>query len=360
MASFISAPIKFASNCAGRLKSSAESYLLRVSGKLPPVRWVTWEITEACNSKCRLCSIWKHGKRQDTLTLEEIKKVFSDPLFKNLEILLITGGEAALRDDLLDILLFISQKLPKARPTISTNALLPDRVLGVVDAILEKGLCIDVGVSLDGVGEHHDQIRGVPGNFQKVDYLLDKLIELKKKHGDRLSFVAGQTLHPITVDYIDETKKYAREKGVAHFMQLYDEAPYYHNMGDATIAERDMEKLAAKVRADQPSFHNETLLTILKNKIINFDCFTMRTFFILRSNGDIMPCLRLCDTKIGNVRDSSPSEIWNSKPAWDARRKVMDCKGCANTWATDWSCQSNSLPFARQLFSYFAKKHLKK
>ena len=79
---------------------------MQATGKLPAVKYLTWEITDACNSKCQTCNIWKHGKSPDVLTFEEIKKVFSDPLFKDLEVLLITGGEAVLRDDLLDILLF--------------------------------------------------------------------------------------------------------------------------------------------------------------------------------------------------------------------------------------------------------------
>ncbi len=333
---------------------------LQLTGRLPPVRWLTWEITDACNSKCRLCNIWKQKANPDTLTFAEIKKVFCDPLFKDLEILLITGGEAALRDDLLDILLFIHERLPKARPTISTNALLPDRVLGIVTALLEKGLCIDVGVSLDGVGEHHDAVRGVPGNFKKVDSLFDRLATLKGQYGNKLNFVAGQTLHPMTLPYIDETKKYAQKKGVPYFVQLYDEAPYYHNAGSATISAPDMITLADKVREQEPSFHNETLLTILKDGIIKFDCFTMRSFFILRANGDVMPCLRLCDVKIGNVRQTPPSEIWRSAAAWEVRKRVRACLGCANTWATDWSRQSDPLPFAKQLTTAFFKRRFKK
>jgi len=336
------------------------SKYMQATGKLPAVKYLTWEITDACNSKCQTCNIWKHGKSPDVLTFEEIKKVFSDPLFKDLEVLLITGGEAVLRDDLLDILLFAHEKMPKARPTISTNGLLPDRVLGVVKAMLEKGLCIDVGISLDGVGEHHDMVRGVPGNFKKTEYLIDQLAILKKQYGDKLGYVAGQTLHPLTLPYIDETQKYAKEKNLSYFVQLYDEAPYYHNEGSTKISDEQNKQMIEKVCQQEPSFHNETLLTILKNKIIKFDCFTMRSFFILRANGDVMPCLRLCDIKIGNVRETAPSEIWRSKAAQDTRKKVRSCMGCANTWATDWSCQSNPVPFVKELTAAFFKYHFSK
>jgi len=344
-----------------RLRSVAYYKLSQMTGHLPPVRAITWEITDACNSRCRLCNIWKHGKSPDVLTLEEIKKVFSDPLFRNLERVLITGGEAVLRKDMLDILIFIHEKLPKVkRPTLSTNALAPDRVLSVVKGALEAGMDIDLGISLDGVGEHHDMVRGVPGNFQKVDYLLDNLLALKKDYGERLTFTVGQTLHPMTLPYVDETMEYARKKGVHHFLQLYDEAPYYHNEGGTRLSPEDTDRLMAAVRKDRPSFHNEMLLRILRDKIIRFDCFTMRTFFILRCNGDVMPCLRLCDRRIGNVRTESPSAIWHGKAAAAVREEIRNCRGCGNTWATDWSCEANYLPFADMLKAAEEKQRLLK
>jgi MoaA/NifB/PqqE/SkfB family radical SAM enzyme len=57
---------------------------------------------------------------------------------------------------------------------------------------MKNGITLDVGVSLDGIGEVHDKIRGVPGNFAKADWLLHKLVELKnKKYHEKLSIAAG-------------------------------------------------------------------------------------------------------------------------------------------------------------------------
>jgi len=326
-----------------------------IVGRRNKVRWLTWEATDACNSRCQLCSIWQTKQSPDLLSSEEIKKAFSDPLFKDLEVLLITGGEPVLRDDLFELISFIHDKYPKVRFTLSTNGLLPDKVIKVVEASLKKGIGIDVGISLDGIGEHHDLMRGVKGNFEKVDYLVNQLVSLKKEFCD-LGLVLGQTLHPLTLSYVDEVKTYAEKHGITYLAQIYDEGPYYDNIGKSNIVSEEIAKMTEIVKKFEPSFHNEILLKILKDKIVEFDCFTLRSFFILRCNGDVMPCLRLCDIKIGNVRESSPSEIWNSEVAREARKTVKACKGCANTWATDWSMESNFIPFSKMLFSAFVKK----
>jgi len=348
-------PIRWSKRFASLLAPYLHNKWLRLTGRLPKVKWVTWEITDACNSRCQLCDIWKQKPSADMLTLDEVKKVFSDPLLKDLEMVLITGGEAAMRQDLLDIILFIHNKAPKAKFTISTNALLPDRVLKVTEAALDAGADIFVGISLDGIGAHHDEIRGVKGNYEKADYLLNKLLEMKKRYCERLGITIGQTIHPLTLNYIEEVEKYAKDKGVEYLAQLYDEAPYYHNIGKSNIKDAETERMIALIGKMEPSFHNEVVMKILREKMIRFECYSMRSFFILKANGDVMPCLRLCGIKIGNVREHSPSAIWTGPEAEKARKLIADCKGCSNTWATDWSMQSSFLSFFPQLWSSFIK-----
>jgi hypothetical protein len=66
----------------------------------------------------------------------------------------------------------------------------------------------------------------------------------------------------------------------------------------------------------------------------------MRTFFLLRCNGSISPCLRYSDVSAGNLKLQSPDEIWDSEPAWQTRYLVKNCRGCSNSWATDWSFEA--------------------
>jgi MoaA/NifB/PqqE/SkfB family radical SAM enzyme len=337
-----------------------DSLKTRLTGRPEKVRWVTWEVTDACNSRCVLCDIWKTKRSDLVLTLEEVKKTFSDPLFRDLEGVLLTGGEPVLRSDLLEIILFIHQQIPRAKFTLSTNAILPDRVLEVVRAAATAGVCLDLGVSLDGIGEHHDRIRGIPGNFEKVDYLLKELVKLRAQYPNQLLIVAGLTLHPLTVEYVQEVEDYAKKMGVHFIVQLYDEAPYYHNVGKSAAAEKldsDTIKMLREVERLQPSMHNSIVGKLLREKTIKFRCYAFSSFFLLRANGDMMPCLRMSSVKLGNVREATPSQIWFSAKAQEMRRTVRNCAGCGNTWATDWSMYNNVWPFLG-LFPRFIVRRL--
>ena len=62
---------------------------------------VNFPITDNCNSKCRMCNVWK-DKSENELLPEQIEQIYSDKLFKNVQHLGISGGEPTLRKDLLE------------------------------------------------------------------------------------------------------------------------------------------------------------------------------------------------------------------------------------------------------------------
>ena len=108
-----------------------------------------------------------------------------------------------------------------------------------------------------------------------------------------------------------------------------------------------------------PSFHNETLLSALTHKL-RYRCATMRTFFLLRCNGSVSPCLRYSDVSAGSVKLHSLCEIWHSKSAQASRKLVESCRGCSNSWATAWSFETWFLSFWRMRITLIAKKLLYK
>ena len=65
--------------------------------------------------------------------------------------------------------------------TIPTNGLLTDRIVERVDRICRECPTTQIGInlSLDGIGEEHDDIRGVPGNWDKSMATWARLKELQ-------------------------------------------------------------------------------------------------------------------------------------------------------------------------------------
>jgi len=311
-------------------------------------RWVVLMITDRCNSRCSHCNIWRQKPTENPLTPEEIESVFKDKLFKNVKYIIGTGGEATVRDDLEEIYLALHRALPKARLQLSTNALLPERTVKLVNTAMQHNINLDVGVSLDGIGEAHDKIRGVKGNFEKADWLLHKLVE------DRLGVTAGIVISDLTIDSIYDVRNYTKQLGIELVEAWYNTSSFYGNYN-----EKDKEKMKEKineiVKSQPPSLIKEKWLKWLKGGNIKFSCFALNTFCVIKTNGDMVPCLNLWNAKAGNIRDNSPTEIWNSEEAKKVRGIVKKCSGCLNSWGAGWSFASCGYPI---LFYYLRHSRL--
>lgn len=121
------------------------------------------------------------------MTVEEWDKVFAS-LGHSVEYLTFTGGEPFLRADLDEMVIAGYRRCRPSYITIPTNGLLTDRVLAAADRICSECQGTDVGInlSLDGVGDEHDDIRGVPGNWEKAMETWQGLKALKAKHANLL------------------------------------------------------------------------------------------------------------------------------------------------------------------------------
>jgi len=326
--------------------SGIKNRILRKTGESLKPKWIVFEVTDRCNSRCFHCNIWQRKPTKDILTPEEIDQTFRDPLFNDVSYIIMTGGEPTIRDDLEDIYLRIHRILPHATLQLSTNGLLTARVMNITKTALAHDIKFDIGISLDGIGEEHDRIRGIRGNFDKIDGLLHKLLNLRDKNPDKLTLAVGIVLSNQTLDSIERVRAYAKKMDLILIEQWYNEAPYYD------ICEKEMSisnKIINVVESQPPSLLQEKWLMALRGKSIKFPCFSMHTFFLLKCNGDVTPCLRFSDVKVGNIRENTPSEIWHSLSAKKARRAVKDCQGCLNGWGVDWSVSSVHYPI---LFYY--------
>ena len=217
-----------------------------------------------------------------------------------------------------------------------------ERTLECTQKCLEAGIQFDVGVSLDGIGEHHDEIRGVPGNYEKVDYLIQELKKLREKYPKQLFITAGTTISNLTIDYLDEYIEYCEKNDIAQTIAWYQEADYYGNHGDGI----GYDKTFDAVQKIEDSPRKEKWIEYLNTGKIEFNCYAMQTFFVLKNDGEVTPCLALCEKSAGNVKTQTPSEIWNSKKANELRNVVKKCNGCLNSWGYGWSAESEFYPIA--------------
>jgi 12,18-didecarboxysiroheme deacetylase len=143
-----------------RDSSKLPSHLLQFSADKKPV--VVWNMTRRCNLHCVHCySSSQNIHYADELTTEEAKEMIDDLAAFGCPVILFSGGEPLMREDLPELAQFAVDH--GIRAVISTNGTLITQEKA--NAFKKIGLSY-VGVSLDGICETHDRFRGKKGAFE--------------------------------------------------------------------------------------------------------------------------------------------------------------------------------------------------
>ncbi|MBI2846847.1 MAG: radical SAM protein [Chloroflexi bacterium] len=185
----------------GRQTPGMPHHLLQFSTDKRPI--VVWNSTRLCNLHCIHC-YYEARNRPDPgeLTTTEAKAMIDDLAAFGAPVLLFSGGEPILRDDLFELADYASKK--GIRAVLSTNGTLITR--DVARQIKKAGLGY-VGVSLDGIGAHNDKFRGKKGAFEDALKGIRNCIEIGQRVGLRLTITrhnAGDI--PSIFDLIEEER----------------------------------------------------------------------------------------------------------------------------------------------------------
>lgn len=165
----------------GRRSGDLPSHLLQFSIDKRPV--VVWNITNRCNLKCRHCYAHAKARPDDNeLSTAEGRQLIDDLAAYKAPVLLFSGGEPLMREDLPELAEYAVKK--GMRAVISTNGTLIDRDMA---AVLKKIGLSYVGISLDGRREINDVFRGVDNAFDQAMRGIDHCREAGIKVGLRFT-----------------------------------------------------------------------------------------------------------------------------------------------------------------------------
>lgn len=144
---------------------------------------VVWNMTRRCNLKCIHCySNSRNIRYENELTTEEGKELISDLAAFGAPVILFSGGEPLMREDLPELASFAVDR--GMRAVISTNGTL---LTGKTVDILKDIAVSYVGVSLDGMRTTHDRFRGVEGAFDMTMKGIRTCLDKGIKVGIRLT-----------------------------------------------------------------------------------------------------------------------------------------------------------------------------
>jgi len=302
-----------------------------------------WEITFACNMRCKHCGSSCDGFLPDELTTEEAVALCQDIGKLGLKYLTISGGEPFLRKDW--HLIAAALRKNNVIPVIITNGWFID------EDIIEKAFkakVSNIAISLDGLRRDHDFMRR-EGSFDRIM----KALDLLKEKGMSSSIVTS--LNKNNIKELPQLKELLIQKGVdswqlqiAVAMGNLLEHPHLilePLQVDTIIDFAYQTNLEGKILvylADCVGYYN--LKEVEVRKMVNptkknYDgfwrgCPAGKNSFGIRCNGNIIGCTSIRDDSYieANVRDIPLSELWEKEDAfaWNRNLTGNDLKGFCN------------------------------
>jgi radical SAM protein with 4Fe4S-binding SPASM domain len=149
------------------------------SGTFHRLKTIKLKLTDYCNLRCPKCDYWKKDERDDIST-ESVKKVIEEGAELGLMEVGLSGGEPTLRKDLDEIVSYGVERGIDFRIISNGSYLNPDKLLSLVSRGLRKWT-----FSLDGHNaEVHDHSVGKANAFEKLIRSISTMTSEKQKDGN--------------------------------------------------------------------------------------------------------------------------------------------------------------------------------
>lgn len=300
-----------------------------------------WEITAACNLKCRHCHVSAGKRLGEELSTEEGKRLIRDiasvPEFR---MLVLTGGEPLVRPDIFELVEYASALGLKV--AIATNGTLIDTKMA--KRLKQAGVC-DLAIGLDAATpELHDYIRNVPGTFKRTMQGIKACKELGMCLQINVTVMKyNYNEIPKILDLADDLQ--------AQIVLLYQVVPQGRGKGDgleltnaeyARLMDFVSKRQARAVPIVEPTCSPQYWAYLLDKKQANpWKLWLAQKVFrgcaagwgqcYIKPDGEVWPC-PFVPVSGGNVRYTSLSRIWNKgEPFQKLQERAENLKGkCAS------------------------------
>ncbi|HET7695846.1 MAG TPA: radical SAM protein [Vicinamibacterales bacterium] len=339
-----------------------------INAKVHPIRptVLIYNCTWVCDAKCTMCNNWKWGDRKSDMTLEQLEPVMDSPFWGAVENLNISGGEPTTRLDLPQMVEMFQRRLPRLRKIgINTTGLTPARAIPMLTRIVEfcaeKELLISIRVSLDGIGDVHDQVRAVKNGFDKASKTIDAMQALAKAHPN-FSFGIASTIFAKNLEDAENILTWARTKNldVVFNMLRFTDAMLHNGHLKESIGFQDREEtfmrkfFLDRVREESVLSGQSFMYLHYADMIANGYHRTMPCPFqsqglLLNPNGDLHYCEN--SQKIGNVLEQPAETLYfaNENLAHREHLKNKVCPTCLSPCQVNVGAMKQFVPYARFL-----------
>ena len=282
-------------------------------------------VTYRCNARCNMCSRYKRPSSPDEeISLDTIRKL--PPMyFTN-----ITGGEPFIRTDLKEIVRELYKK--SDRIVISTNGFFTDRIIDLCKEFPNVG----IRISIEGLEETNNAIRGLDDGFNRGYTTLKKLVEM---HHPDVGF--GMTVQDANAKDLVPLYKLSDELNMEFATASLHNSFYFvesnNIIKDRPMVAKNFENLINELlKSNSPkkwfrADFNHGLINYIYGQKRLLPCDMAFDTFFIDPYGDVMPCNGTKEKEVmGNLNEQSWDELWNSEQAENVRKKVRSCN--RNCW----------------------------
>ncbi|MDP4012190.1 MAG: radical SAM protein [Candidatus Nanoarchaeia archaeon] len=273
-----------------------------------------------CNNKCNMCHIWKNTNKID-LSIEDIISLFSHEEFREVEDISLSGGEALMRRDLVDVIDKIIEHNPNLKNIfLNTNGTYPERAKNICEKYIKNPLEIYVCVSIEGPKDLNNKLRGV-----ETYGLALKTLELVKSVGaSNIKTIISTTFQfeNGTIENLEYLSGLAKDLGsTLTFRFAGVSETYYQNLKNPPkqtpkVNQLKMLELATKKFPNnqflqiQKEFTETGKIPIMQNSEREIVCKAGEAFCFVKADGNIYPCL-YSSRIIGTVKTGVKKQITN-------------------------------------------------
>ncbi|GAB4167893.1 MAG: hypothetical protein Kow00108_00620 [Calditrichia bacterium] len=301
---------------------------------------ITVSLLYRCNSRCHTCNVYT--RKADILTLEEFDQIFKS-MGKAPFWFTFSGGEPFLRKDIADVIRCAYDHTKPGVINIPTNGLLFERIPVEAEKIIShcKESDVIINLSLDQIGEEHDKIRNVPGNWEKSMKTFKALRELKKYPNFTLGIhtvISNFNVHQFPEFYPKLVEMMGADSFITEIAEERNElltigtgiTPKLEDYRNAiAVLKKEMrERKTSGVASIASAFryeYYELVQKILEYQKQVIPCYAGHISCQISAEGEIWPCCIRADS-MGNLRDNDYdfTKVWKSHTASKIRTSIKN------------------------------------
>lgn len=284
--------------------------------------------TYRCPMHCKMCNIWDNpSDKKLEITARDLEKL------PKVCITNVTGGEPLVREDLDEIIEVTMGR--SDRVCVSTSGWYVERALALAEAFPKLGF----RVSIEGLSQKNDDLRGRPGGFDRGLRLLLELRAMGRKDVGFGITVSNNNSRDMLWLY-ELSKQLRMEFATAAFHNSF----YFHKFDNVITNEDEVignfqELIERLLRENHPkswfrAFFNLGLINYIRGGKRPLPCEAGTENFFVAPYGDVLPCNgmeeRYWFERFGNLRQVEAfEELWQGPQADRVRRQVATCpKNC--------------------------------